>query len=88
MPCRCFKALFDCCGDLCTRMLTAGDLFVALLSDGRDKQFGRTWHRSHWFDEARFPRAAAVVGDIRQVKWIWHHAIDAGNGGPSSTPRH
>jgi hypothetical protein len=69
-------------------MLTAGDLFVALLSDGRDKQFGRTWHRSHWFDEARFPRAAAVVGDIRQVKWIWHHAIDAGNGGPSSTPRH
>ena len=33
----------------------------------------RTWHRSHWFAEARFPRA----GDISQVKSIWHHASDA-----------
>jgi hypothetical protein len=74
------------CGIHHTRMLTAVYLCVAfaLQSDGRDKQFGRTWHRSHWFAAARFPRA----GDISQVKSIWHHASDAVAGAPSSIPRH
>jgi hypothetical protein len=60
-------------------------LCVALPSDGRSRQaIRRPWHRSHWFAAARFPRA----GDIRQVKSIWHHASDAGNGGSSSDHRY